>query len=344
MRVIGFVALPLREPVVAEIDVSARTADIRSGLVPAGADTELILPDPAVGSPGLAMLPPSEGWQLPIHGVSGDVVPEVDAAVAEFRRRAPGVVDPQVLAEQIWERPSFGGLPLRVLHAARRLGFGLENVLSTRFLSAVKTGTSKDMRDNWCIGYTDRYTVGVWVGNASGAPMHDVSGISGAAPVWQALVDHLHQGWPSKAPRPPPGVQRRRVDLAAAGEPPRQEFFLQTGPTEPSLASRSADRGRDTASRQPIGIRSPVDGSIFAIDPDVPGHAQRIALEGEHGTWVLNGQRIGTGTALRWSPRPGRHELQLLDARGHVVQRVRFEVRGLPRSPTAAEARRGDRG
>ena len=45
----------------------------------------------------------------------------------------------------------------------------------------VKTGTSKDMRDNWCVGYTDRFTVGVWVGNASGEAMHDVSGISGAA-------------------------------------------------------------------------------------------------------------------------------------------------------------------
>jgi hypothetical protein len=138
MRVIGFVALPLREPVVAEIDVSARTADIRSGLVAAGADTELILPEPAVGSPGVAMLPPSEGWQLPIHGVSGDVVPEVDAAVAEFRRRAPSVVDPQVLAEQIWERPSFGGLPLRVLHAARRLGFLTDD--ASRVTACTMTG------------------------------------------------------------------------------------------------------------------------------------------------------------------------------------------------------------
>jgi Membrane carboxypeptidase/penicillin-binding protein PbpC len=40
----------------------------------------------------------------------------------------------------------------------------------------VKTGTSKDMRDNWAVGWSQRYTVGVWVGNAAGAPMHDVSG------------------------------------------------------------------------------------------------------------------------------------------------------------------------
>ena len=44
---------------------------------------------------------------------------------------------------------------------------------ATRGFAAVKTGTSKDMRDNWCVGFTDRYTVGVWVGNASGEPMHE---------------------------------------------------------------------------------------------------------------------------------------------------------------------------
>ncbi|UUZ49903.1 hypothetical protein LP420_07110 [Massilia sp. B-10] len=49
--------------------------------------------------------------------------------------------------------------------AARSVTFGLKNELATTFWSAVKTGTSKDMRDNWCVGYTDRYTVAVWVGN-----------------------------------------------------------------------------------------------------------------------------------------------------------------------------------
>ena len=68
-------------------------------------------------------------------------------------------------------------------NSARARTFGLDSHLATRGFAAVKTGTSKDMRDNWCIGFTDRYTVGVWVGNASGEAMHDVSGISGAAPI-----------------------------------------------------------------------------------------------------------------------------------------------------------------
>ena len=76
---------------------------------------------------------------------------------------------------------------------ARSDTFGLENPLATRFWSAVKTGTSKDMRDNWCIGYSSRYTVGVWVGNFSGTPMWNVSGIAGAAPIWSAVMQYLHQ-------------------------------------------------------------------------------------------------------------------------------------------------------
>lgn len=123
MKVLSFVALPLTEPVVEEIDVTTSIVDARGALDAHSASARLRLPDPVLGSPVLAVLPPGDGWHLPIHGVSGDVIPTVDAAVEEFRRRAPGVIDSQALAEQIWERPAFGGLPLRALHAARRLGF-----------------------------------------------------------------------------------------------------------------------------------------------------------------------------------------------------------------------------
>jgi penicillin-binding protein 1C len=74
---------------------------------------------------------------------------------------------------------------------ARARTFGIDSVLSTRFWSAVKTGTSKDMRDNWAIGFSERFTVGVWVGNASGSPMWNVSGTSGAAPIWAHVMNYL---------------------------------------------------------------------------------------------------------------------------------------------------------
>ena len=60
------------------------------------------------------------------------------------------------------------------------------------------------------VGWSARYTVGVWVGNASGAAMHDVSGSSGAAPVWAAVMAYLHAYTPSHAPhrRAAPGAHR----------------------------------------------------------------------------------------------------------------------------------------
>jgi penicillin-binding protein 1C len=207
-------------------------------------------------------------------------------------------------------------------NAARARTFGLDSALVTRGFAAVKTGTSKDMRDNWCLGYTDRYTVGVWVGNASGEAMHDVSGVSGAAPVWQAIVKQLHEGRPSRRPAMPPGVVREPVQLAAAAEPMREEVFL-AGTTQAYWQASAQMKGA-----QRFGIASPRDGSFYALDPDMPPRHQRITFEGERGTWVLDGKRLGEGERLAWAPWPGRHTLALLARDGRVLQTVRFEVRG----------------
>jgi penicillin-binding protein 1C len=205
---------------------------------------------------------------------------------------------------------------------ARAGTFGLDSALRTRGFAAVKTGTSKDLRDNWCVGFTDRYTVGVWVGNASGAPMHDVSGISGAAPVWQALVQHLHRGQPSHGPG---GAGRRgaqaRTVTPMPGSQRRDELFI-TG-TEPSARLARAQRGL----RQ--GIASPADGSIFALDPDMPPAVQRITFEGERGTLGARRQGAGHGRALVLGTLAGPARAAVLQAAdGRALQRVKFEVRG----------------
>jgi len=205
---------------------------------------------------------------------------------------------------------------------ARVRTFGLDSALATRGFAAVKTGTSKDLRDNWCVGFTDRYTVGVWVGNASGAAMHQVSGVSGAAPIWAALVRHLHEGQPSRAPAAPRGVVGLPVRFEANREPPRDEVFIAG--TEQALQRA----GAQVAAARVFGITSPRDGSIFALDPDMPPTVQRIRFEGESGTWELDGRRIGSGPLLHWSPWPGRHTLRLLGIDGRPLQTVRFEVRG----------------
>ncbi|NET37260.1 MAG: penicillin-binding protein 1C, partial [Cyanothece sp. SIO1E1] len=67
---------------------------------------------------------------------------------------------------------------------ARAISFGVDSVLNLPFPAAVKTGTSSDFRDTWTVGFTTDYTVATWVGNFNGEPMHQVSGVSGAAPLW----------------------------------------------------------------------------------------------------------------------------------------------------------------
>jgi penicillin-binding protein 1C len=203
---------------------------------------------------------------------------------------------------------------------ARVATFGLDSALRTRGFAAVKTGTSKDLRDNWCVGYTDRHTVAVWVGNASGAPMHGVSGINGAAPIWQALVQALTRDRVSLPPAAPDGLRRVSMSYADAREPPRGEWFVAGTEPERPLAARS--------SAMPAGITSPADGAIHALDPDMPPAVQRITFAGATGTWVLNGRRLGRGGQMSWAPWPGRHELRLLAADGQELDRVRFEVRG----------------
>jgi len=214
---------------------------------------------------------------------------------------------------------------------ARSASFGLENPLATPFWTAVKTGTSKDMRDNWCIGFSRRFTVGVWVGNFDGAPMRDVSGVSGAAPAWLAIMQRLHRSEASTAPTRPAGVVMQRVRFTPAIEPDRDEVFLRGTEVSEVVLAPSVGAG--------VRISYPGNGAILAVDPDIPDASQRVRFKptqaGDGLHWRLNDEVLTTdhgGVAL-WKPVPGRYELVLSDAGGAVLDRVRFEVRGVARDP-----------
>ncbi|MGC0151643.1 penicillin-binding protein 1C [Chromobacterium vaccinii] len=214
---------------------------------------------------------------------------------------------------------------------ARALTFGLESALSTRYWSAVKTGTSKDMRDNWAVGFSRRFTVASWVGNAGGEPMWDVSGMHGAAPVWQTVLDRAQQSAPaSTPPAPPPGLVRQRVRYQGETAAPRTEWFLAG--TERALIVPQKGGAAGLAP----GIAAPVDGSVFALDPDIPPANQRLVLRARgvaRPQWWLDGKKLGSGIALAWFPWPGRHRLELRGGDGKVVEAVKFEVRGASLRP-----------
>jgi 1A family penicillin-binding protein len=85
---------------------------------------------------------------------------------------------------------------------ARSAAFGQNSALETPFGAAVKTGTTTEWRDNWTIGYTIDLTVGVWVGNADNTPMVRISGVTGAAPIWNEVMRSAHRAPPRPFERP----------------------------------------------------------------------------------------------------------------------------------------------
>ena len=80
---------------------------------------------------------------------------------------------------------------------ARLPAFGTRNFLSIPdYKIAAKTGTTDSKRDNWTLGFTPSYAVGVWVGNNNNDPMNNrlASGLSGAAPMWNRIFTVVLEG------------------------------------------------------------------------------------------------------------------------------------------------------
>ncbi len=197
---------------------------------------------------------------------------------------------------------------------ARQLTFGLHSPLRLPFRAAVKTGTSQSYRDNWTLGYTPDHTVAVWAGNFDNTPMQEVSGVTGAAPIWRDILLHLHEHQRPRWYEPPPGLQRARIDPRTGRRrtpqsPPvrlsREELFLP-GPLPSAARVQDYDaRGRallpadfaewvrsgdnwlgdlvtcGQSSPAPVvwSISHPVPGTVVQLDADVPGGGRRLFLQ-----------------------------------------------------------------
>ena len=77
--------------------------------------------------------------------------------------------------------------------------------------AAAKTGTTNDFRDNWTVGYTTDYVMGVWAGNDDNTPMIDVTGVQGAAPIWHDSMLLAEQGKPIRNFVNPGGLEWNQV-------------------------------------------------------------------------------------------------------------------------------------
>jgi penicillin-binding protein 1C len=91
--------------------------------------------------------------------------------------------------------------------AARLPAMGRDNPLDLPFPAAAKTGTSNDFRDNWTVGYTPGLVTGVWTGNTDNSEMMNVSGLTGAAPLWSAYMQAVYSDYDLLAVLANDGVQ-----------------------------------------------------------------------------------------------------------------------------------------
>lgn len=208
---------------------------------------------------------------------------------------------------------------------ARARAFGVASLLRTSFPSAVKTGTSSDFRDTWTVGFTRDYTVATWVGNFDGSPMQRVSGVTGAAPLWNRIIRHLAERTPPQ-PFPPPRGYVRRPMCAITGVRPTHgcsavvdEWLDARDLVAWNAAPRPLDRSFDgwLAGQRPrpgddFRIVEPHDGDVFVAEPGA--RIAVIARGARRPAWELNGRAVAAH-ATRWTLplRRGRWTLRARD-------------------------------
>lgn len=245
---------------------------------------------------------------------------------------------------------------------ARATAFGVESVLNLPFPAAVKTGTSSDYRDTWTVGFTSDYTVATWVGNFNGDRMDGVSGVQGAAPLWQRIMLRLHE---NKEPEPFPKPQKMQQYpiCAVTGLKPTSkcnnvvlEYLAQQDMDEyrqppnnlqlPPEYNNWLAQQKQTRFADALQIVFPQENDYFLMDAE---HSSRLKFElagvpdGEVNWWLLGeGEKTLLSTtesqdSLFWSMRPGNWVLQVKSKEEEKGSQVRFQVQ----TATSQQQKRG---
>lgn len=224
---------------------------------------------------------------------------------------------------------------------ARLAEFGENNALDFTYPVAAKTGTSRNFNDNWTVGFTPTVTVGVWVGNSDGEPMEQVSGITGAGPIFHQVMDIVnnHQKTSFKQFETlkatkiclPSGLLAQPLcthtseEFYLPGTAPQQvdTWYQQDGLHLPQELHYWQQRFQ-TKSIGGLTITSPQDQDVFQIDKDTPKTAQNIkctiyAPKVQKLTITLNQKIISTSSACNLPLIPGHYSLE---AKGELEGKV----------------------
>jgi penicillin-binding protein 1C len=202
--------------------------------------------------------------------------------------------------------------------AAREYIFGSGGALDFPFPVAVKTGTSQAYRDNWTIGYTRDVTVGVWVGNFDLTALRNSSGVTGAGPIFHAVMLAAAREHEQIVERP---ADLERVPVCAlTGLRPSTacpEVDNEWLPSEAAVMfcahPRKHENGIARISRPERLIVNPPDNTTYLIDPTLRREFQALRLRASsEATFTIDGKRVRN----EWPLEPGRHVVAAVDERG----------------------------
>jgi penicillin-binding protein 1C len=204
---------------------------------------------------------------------------------------------------------------------ARLKAFGYNEAMNIEdHLVAVKTGTSHKRRDNWMVGYTSDYAVGVWVGHADGSPLLGTTGASGAGPTWHAVMEKLVRGEKGR-------LGTRDKGRGTIDHGPLTIDHITSRGDQSIIHTRQKKTRSISQNNKHWRVVSPLPHVHYRINPYVPEKHQKILVEARAGAnghtplqlnWALNGVSMGessfdsSGIVKLWiSPRPGKHRLEV---------------------------------
>jgi membrane carboxypeptidase/penicillin-binding protein PbpC len=215
---------------------------------------------------------------------------------------------------------------------ARAPAFGRHSALQLDRPAAAKTGTTNDYRDNWTVGYTPDLVTGVWVGNPDMTPMRDVTGLSGAGPIWHQFMRTVLAGRPEQPFTRPPGLvqveictlsgllptaacpYRRREWFIAGTEPAAADTFYQMVTVDTASGRLATESTLPAQQVQRLALALPPQAHSWA-------RAQGLLLVED----LLPPQAVATAAAASEPPAADRF-LQLVQPAANAVFRLAPDV------------------
>jgi penicillin-binding protein 1C len=284
----------------------------------------------------------------------GDAEVRLEQLVAAYSMLARGgvYVEPTMLRSRpagaprrlLSERTAFWITDILSDPSAREYIFGTGGSLDFPFPVAVKTGTSQAYRDNWTVGYTRDVTVGVWVGNFDRDELRNSTGVTGAGPIFNAVM--LAAARPSALPPPPPANVARRPICALSGLRPspscpavqeeweptdapvkfcswHHDGYIDYPPEYRTWARTQVASAPPTRHEVPLKVTSPPNGATYLLDPTLRREFQAVFLRATSATpltWHVDERPLGSTPpdgAIEWPLERGRHTVTATDEKGN---------------------------